>query len=141
MGKEYIALKKAETLKVSPDREALKSKVSSGNTLGMKKEGLYNKWILIMFGIPYEVEFGGWGLGEAVHVYDENGEEVLTYTGGVGWLEESTQAERKVWKTMTRVYYEAYYNEKKQRGEWDNNEDADDILRSLQRESFFEIEA
>ena len=36
------------------------------------------------------------GTGSAAHVYNECGEEVLTYTEGVGWQEKETKAESQV---------------------------------------------
>ena len=41
-------------------------------------------------------EFQGEGTGSAAHVYNECGEEVLTYTEGVGWQEKETKAESQV---------------------------------------------
>ena len=35
-----------------------------------------------LFGEPYEAKFQSEGTGSAVHVYDGNGDEVLTYTAG-----------------------------------------------------------
>ena len=34
----------------------------------------------MLFGIPYEAKYQGTGTGSAIHVYNEDGEEVLTYT-------------------------------------------------------------
>ena len=50
------------------------------------------RWLCILFGIPYEAEYQGEGTGSALHIYNEGGEEVLTYTQGVGWHEEETKA-------------------------------------------------
>lgn len=38
-----------------------------------------------------EIQSGG-----GVHVYDENGDEILTYTAGVGWHEKESKAETEV---------------------------------------------
>ena len=59
--------------------------MNSGNMSAMKEvEKADKKWLCILFGIPYEAEFQGEGTGSAAHVYNECGEEVLTYTEGVG---------------------------------------------------------
>ena len=34
--------------------------------------------------------------GGGVHVYDENGDEILTYTASVGWHEKESKAETEV---------------------------------------------
>ena len=39
------------------------------------------------------------------HVYNEEGEEVLTYTGGVGWQEKETKAESQVHSALKMTYY------------------------------------
>ena len=45
----------------------------------------------------------------AAHVYDENGDEILTYTGGVGWHEKPSKAETQVHQSLKFAYYDAYY--------------------------------
>ena len=50
------------------------------------------RWLCLLFGEPYEAEFQS----GAVHVYDGNGDEVLTYTAGVGWHEKESKAETQV---------------------------------------------
>ena len=57
--------------------------------------------------------FPGKGFGSAVHVYNEDGEEILTYTGGVGWQAKETKAETKVNSALKTTYYEAYSAERK----------------------------
>ena len=44
----------------------------------------------------FESKFQSEGTGSAVHVYDGNGDEVLTYTAGVGWNEKESKAETQV---------------------------------------------
>lgn len=115
MGKEYFKLSKDERSKVAPDRETLKNKVSASinsNSVNGKKDKLYTRWVCIMFGIPYEVDYNDIGYGHSVHVYNEYGEEVLIYTGGAGWGEMPTQAERDVWRTMDSEYYKVWCSEK-----------------------------
>ncbi len=42
------------------------------------------RWLCLLFGELYEAKLQSEGTGSAVHVYDGNGDEVLTYTAGVG---------------------------------------------------------
>lgn len=105
MGNEFMDLRKAEVSKVAPNRTAL----ISGNNADALKEAQEadKKWLSVLFGVPYEVE--SQGNGSAVHIYNENGEEILTYTQGVGWQEKETEAETAVHSALKAQYYEAYY--------------------------------
>ena len=101
MGNAFMNLRKTEVSKVAPNRAALIGKFSqsmnSGNMSAMKEvEEADKKWLCMLFGIPYEAKYQGTGTGSAIHVYNEEGEEVLTYTGGVGWQEKETKAESQV---------------------------------------------
>ena len=96
MGNAFMNLRKTEVSKVAPNRAALIGKFSqsmnSGNMSAMKEvEEADKKWLCMLFGIPYEAKYQGTGTGSAIHVYNEDGEEVLTYTGGVGWQEKKKQ--------------------------------------------------
>ena len=46
-------------------------------------------------------------------VYNECGEEVLTYTEGVGWQEKETKAESQVHSALKSTYYEAFCDARK----------------------------
>ena len=118
MGNEFMNLRKAEVAKVAPNRAALIGKfnqsMSSGNMGDMKKiQEADKRWLCILFGIPYEAEYQGEGTGSALHIYNEEGEEVLTYTQGVGWHEKETKAETDVHSMLKSVYYEAYHDARK----------------------------
>ena len=63
----------------------------------------------LLFGEPYEARFQSEGMGSAVHVYDGNGDEILTYTAGVGWHEKESKAETKVHGALKAAYYDAYH--------------------------------
>ena len=113
MGNAFMNLRKMEVSKVAPNRAALIGKfnqsMNSGNMSAMKEvEKADKKWLCILFGIPYEAEFQGEGTGSAAHVYNECGEEVLTYTEGVGWQEKETKAESQVHSALKSTYYEAF---------------------------------
>ena len=115
MGNEFMNLRKSEVAKVAPNRAALIGKfnqsMSSGNMGDMKKiQEADKRWLCILFGIPYEAEYQGEGAGSAIHIYNEGGEEVLTYTQGVGWHEKETKAETGVHSALKSAYYEAYHN-------------------------------
>ena len=118
MGNAFMNLRKMEVSKVAPNRAALIGKfnqsMNSGNMFAMKEvEKADKKWLCILFGIPYEAEFQGEGTGSAVHVYNECGEEVLTYTEGVGWQEKETKAESQVHSALKSTYYEAFCDARK----------------------------
>ena len=100
MGNEFTNLRKAEVAKVAPNRAALIGKfnqsMSSGNMGDMKEiQEADKRWLCILFGIPYEAEYQGEGIGSALHIYNEEGEEILTYTQGVGWHEKETKQKRE----------------------------------------------
>lgn len=118
MGNEFMNLRKAEVAKVAPNRAALIGKfnqlMNSGNMGDMKEiQEADKRWLCILFGIPYEAEYQGEGTGSAIHIYNEGGEEVLTYTQGVGWHEKETKAETDVHSALKSAYYEAYHDARK----------------------------
>ncbi len=109
MGNQFLALRKSEVAKVAPDRAALMGKVSQrmADVGNMKQiEEADRRWLCLLFGEPYEAKFQS---GGAAHVYDENGDEVLTYTAGVGWHEKESKAETEVHGALKAAYYEAYH--------------------------------
>ncbi len=113
MGNKFLALRKSEVAKVAPDRVALMGKLSqamsSGNMADMKKiREADERWLCILFGEPYEAEFQSEWTGSAVHVYDGNGDEILTYTAGVGWHEKESKAETEVHGALKAAYYDAF---------------------------------
>lgn len=117
MGNEFMNLRKAEVGKVAPNRAALMGKITqsmSDNMSAMKEvEEADKRWLCIMFGIPYEAEYQGKGTGSELHVYNEDGEEILTYTEGVGWHEKETKAESQVHSALKSTYYETYCDARK----------------------------
>ena len=118
MGDTFINLRKEEVSKVAPNRTALIGKftqaMNSADASARRDiEEADKKWLCILFGIPYKAEAQGTGYGSAVHVYNELGEEVLTYTGGVGWQEKETKAETEVNSALKWTYYEAYSEARK----------------------------
>ncbi len=119
MGNRFLALRKSEVAKVAPDRAALIGKINmamcSGDMSYQKRiEEADRRWLRILFGEPYEAEVQSEGTGSAIHVYDENGDEILTYTAGVGWHEKESKAETKVHGAIKSVYYKAYCEARKE---------------------------
>ncbi len=80
MGNKFLALRKGEVAKVAPDRAALMGKVSQEMADMKEIKEADERWLRLLFGEPYEAKFQS----GAVHVYDGNGDEVLTYTAGIG---------------------------------------------------------
>ena len=111
MGNQFLALRKSEVAKVAPDRAALIGRMNRV-TVDMKQiEEADRRWLCILFGEPYEAEFQS---GGGVHVYDGNGDEVLTYTAGVGWHEKESKAETEVHGALKAAYYDAYHAARKE---------------------------
>ncbi len=100
MGNKFLALRKSEVAKVAPDRSALMGKID------MKEiREADERWLRLLFGEPYEAKFQSGG----VHVYDGNGDEILTYTAGVGWHEKESKVETQVHGALKAAYYDAYH--------------------------------
>ncbi|MCM1227057.1 MAG: hypothetical protein NC320_06475 [Clostridium sp.] len=117
MDSKFMNLRKNEVAKVSPNRGAIIGKIGQSSPFGdmdnMKKiEEADRKWLCMLFGKPYKAEYQSHDTGSAIHVYDENGDEILTYTGGVGWHKKESKAENEVHQTLKSVYYEAYHSER-----------------------------
>ena len=109
MGNKFLALRKSEVAKVAPDRSALMGKLNQ-NMANMKEiREADERWLRLLFGEPYEAKFQSEGTGSAVHVYDGNGDEILTYTAGVGWHEKESKAETQVHGALKAAYYDAYH--------------------------------
>ena len=102
MGNKFLALRKSEVAKVAPDRSALIGKLNQ-NMKEIREAD--ERWLCILFGEPYEAKFQD----SAIHVYDENGDEILTYTAGVGWHEKESKAETQVHGALKAAYYDAYH--------------------------------
>ena len=102
MGNKFLALRKSEVAKVAPDRSALMGKLNQ-NMKEIREAD--ERWLRLLFGEPYEAKFQD----SAVHVYDGNGDEILTYTAGVGWHEKESKAETQVHGALKAAYYDAYH--------------------------------
>jgi len=92
MGNKFLALQKSEAAKVAPNRSALMGKINQDMADMKKIREADERWLCLLFGEPYEAEFQSEGTGSDVQVYDGNGDEILTYTAGVGWHEKESRA-------------------------------------------------
>jgi len=108
MGNKFLAMRKSEVAKVAPDRTALIGKVNQEMADMKKIREADERWLHILFGEPYEARFQSEGTGSAVHVYDRNGDEILTYTAGVGWHVKESKAETEVHGALKAAYYGAF---------------------------------
>ena len=109
MGNKFLALRKSEVAKVAPDRAALMGKVNQEMADMKEIREADERWMRILFGEPYEAKFQSEGSGSAIHVYDGNDDEILTYTAGVGWHEKESKAETQVHGALKAAYYDAYH--------------------------------
>lgn len=79
------------------------------NMADMKEiQGADERWLRLLFGELYEAKFQSEGTGSAIHVYDGNGDEILTYTAGVGWHEKESKVETEVHGALKAAYYDAF---------------------------------
>ena len=108
MGNKFLALRKSEVAKAAPDRAALMGKVSQEMADMKEIREADERWLRLLFGEQYEAKFQSDGTGSAVHVYDGNGDKILTYTAGVGWHEKETKAETQVHGALKAAYYDAF---------------------------------
>ncbi|MCI8442369.1 MAG: hypothetical protein HFG27_07550 [Provencibacterium sp.] len=119
MGDKFLALRKREVARVAPNRAALMGKISRAMSLShlddMKKIREADERLLCMlFGEPYEAKLRPEETGTAIHVYDSNGDEILTYTAGTGWHEKESKPETEVHSALKAAYYDAYCTAKQQ---------------------------
>ena len=108
MGNKFLALRKSEVSKVAPDRSALMGKLNQEMADMKEIREADERWLHLLFGEPYEAKFQSEGTGSAIHVYDGNGDEILTYTAGVGWHEKESKAETQVHGALKAAYYDAF---------------------------------
>ena len=108
MGDQFLTLRKSEVAKVAPDRSALLGKLNQEMANMKEIREADERWLRLLFGEPYEAKFQSEGTGSAIHVYDGNGDEILTYTAGVGWHEKESKAETQVHGALKAAYYDAF---------------------------------
>nr|WP_315022019.1 hypothetical protein [uncultured Aminipila sp.] len=115
MGKQYKSLLKNEVAKVSPDRAAAMAKatsmMNSNENIESYKEmrEADERLLCMLFHLPYKAKFETGALGTGAHIFDENNDEIATFTPGVGWQTCSSKAEQTVYDSMKFAYYDAYH--------------------------------
>lgn len=115
MGSQYKSLLKNEVKKVSPDRAAAIAKATSMMNSDEYIESYKamceadERWICMLFDLPYKAQFETGALGTGVHIFDENNDEISTFTPGVGWQARSSKEEQTVYDSMKFAYYDAYH--------------------------------
>lgn len=114
MGDQFRTLRRREVEKVAPNRAAAMAKAtaimnSENNAESLKKmEEADYKWIRMLLGLPYKAQFETGPLGTGAHVFDENGDEIATYTPQVGWQTRSSKTENSKSDELKFIYYDAY---------------------------------
>lgn len=109
MGPEFLCLRKAEAESVAPDRAALERAIDTSNARAKREaREADERWLRLLSGDRYRVKRQSQGTGSAIHVLDENGDEILTYTAGVGWQKKESKAENQVHGILKAVYLDAY---------------------------------
>ena len=109
MGPKFLRLRKAEVETVAPDRAALERAVDSENQKALREaREADERWLRLLSGERYRVRRQSRGAGSAIHVLDENGDEILTYTAGVGWQKKGSKAENRVHSALKMAYLDAY---------------------------------
>nr|WP_320024170.1 hypothetical protein [uncultured Acetobacterium sp.] len=114
MGDQFRTLRMSEVKKVAPNRAAAMAKATSimnseNNAESLKKmEAADYKWIRMLLGLPYKAQFETGPLGTGAHVFDENGDEIATYTPQVGWQTRSSKTENTKSDELKFIYYDAY---------------------------------
>ncbi len=118
MGDQFRTLRMREVEKVAPNRAAAMAKATAimnsenneeNNAESLKKmEEADYKWIRMLLGLPYKAQFETGPLGTGAHVFDENGDEIATYTPQVGWQTRSSKTENTKSDELKFIYYDAY---------------------------------
>ena len=112
MGARFLRLRRAEVETAAPDRAALEKAIDTQNQRALREAD--QRWLRLLSGGRYQVKGQSSGEGSAIHVLDENGDEILTYTAGVGWQKKASRAENQVHSTLKAVYFDAYRTARKE---------------------------
>ena len=110
MGARFLRLRRAEVETAAPDRAALERAIDTSNARAKREaREADERWLRLLSGDRYRVKRQSQGTGSAIHVLDENGDEILTYTAGVGWQKKESKAENQVHGILKAVYLDAYH--------------------------------
>ncbi|MBE5901454.1 MAG: hypothetical protein E7280_06060 [Lachnospiraceae bacterium] len=113
MGEGYLKLLDGERAKVAPNRELIKSKVTMMLNQVRTEQDCENEeeeldLLSLLLGLPYTAKVDGISFGKCIHIFDENGDEILCYTPTSGWHEWPTKEEQVLDQVMTKTYYMEY---------------------------------
>lgn len=116
MGEAFLSLRRKEVAKAAPDRAALMAKLDTGNREVLAKiREADERWLRLWFGREVRLERqGDGGPGSALHLYDQNGDEILTCTAGVGWQQKESRAETAAHGAIKAAYYDAWHAAREQ---------------------------
>lgn len=115
MGPEFLRLRKGEVESIAPDRAALERAIDPQNQKALREaREADERWLRLLSGERYRVRRQSRGAGSAIHVLDKNGDEILTYTAGVGWQKKESKAENRVHGILKAVYLDAYHAARQQ---------------------------
>lgn len=109
MGPAFLRLRQAEVETVAPDRAALERAIHIDNARAEKEaREADERWLRLLSGERYRVKRQSRGAGSAIHVLDESGDEIMTYTAGAGWQRKESKAENRVHSALKMAYLDAY---------------------------------
>lgn len=107
MGKDYISyVNSYKKQNVSPNRSSLISLLTPIITNAKYTNGYPAAFTLK--GLPFTGQMCVGATGTSMSIYDENGDELLSYGSNTGWVEGHTRAEDQFYDETTAVYHEAY---------------------------------
>lgn len=111
MGAEFVQLRRACVSEVAPDRTAAilqaSSMLDSNTWVDYEKE--LDRYIAMLFGLPYKAEASLPSGQDTAQIYDENGEMIAAYHWQSGWTAVSTSAENARSDELKFMYYDAYH--------------------------------
>ncbi|MCI1995201.1 hypothetical protein [Clostridium luticellarii] len=107
MGNDYISyINSYKKQHISPDRSKLISLMTP-----ILKKAIYTNGLPYFFritGLPFTGQMCVGASGSSMFIYDQNGDEVLSYSSNTGWAEGHTKAEDQFYDETTAIYHEAY---------------------------------
>ncbi|API93114.1 MULTISPECIES: hypothetical protein [unclassified Virgibacillus] len=107
MGKDYISfINSYKKQHVSPDRSKLIRLLTPTLLTAKYTNGL--PFFFRLIGLPFTGKMCVGATGSSMFIYDENGDEVLSYSTESGWKEGQTRAEAQFYGETTAIYYKAY---------------------------------
>lgn len=106
MGNDYVSYINSYKKHVSPDRSKLISLMTPILMKARYTNGL--PYFFRITGLPFTGQMCVGTTGSSMFIYDQNGDEVLSYSPNTGWAEGHTKAEDQFYDETTAIYHEAY---------------------------------